>query len=88
MRRKLIYWNIQLTILTKFSSLSTYIFMFIKLSNSKLFLTKLASFFFMKLFFMLFLRVNIVHFATLSTSFDIPSTIAKMSSYFLLREFF
>lgn len=78
----LIHRHTLLTILTEFGFMSTTIFMFTNIVFRKLFVTVVAFFLAMKLLFVFFLRIDIIHLSALLTLFDIPSTVTEMSGYF------
>lgn len=82
------FGNVEVAILTILRFLVAVSLVFFDIIRVELLLAVLTFFHFVVLLIMLFLKIDVIHFVTSWTFFNIPSTIAIMSSHFALRIFF
>ena len=83
---ELLWWDFLLAILTKFGFMMTIFSVGLNVPRPEFPFTMLAGHLLVELFFMFISIIDIIHFSTFITAFDIPSTVSKMSSYFGFRE--
>jgi len=83
---KCCYWHIQVAIFTKFRLLLAVVLMLWVLQRGKRNFAILTCNLFMVFFLMLLSEVDIIHFSTITTFFDITTTITKVCGYFGFRK--